>query len=1335
MELREGDLGAAVKSAKNQLGGLDKSMSNSASAGETSGARIGAAFGAVAGVVQSLTTKAFDALTASIGGGIKRFDTLQNYPKIMQNLGYSAEESAASIKTLANNAQGLPTALDDLASTTKALTPFTRNLTEATTMASALNDAFLAAGASTADTSRGLQQYTQMLAKGKVDMGAWNTLQETMGSSLQQVAKKLGITSGNTVELYDKLKEGEISFQQFGDAIMELDKTGLEGFNNFRDQAFDATGGVQTSIDNLKNAFNRFWANLIDTVGAENIQRVLGAIGKSVENMGKIIGNVLKVAMPYIEKFFNFLIDNGPIVEKVILGVLAAFIGYKALKGVFAVVSPIFKLLGNIGGAGKAAAGATSSAGGAAGGFVSGLLKPLGDPKVLLGAASVVVISAGLVGMAFAFNQIAGMKVDVKNLAIMALAVPIAAGIFALVGTFGVYAAVGGIATAIIGGGLAALAAGLSYASSETQNINFGNIMKLSGILATVSLILAGISGFAVFGAVAGIASAIIGGGLLLSAASLAKVSNFIPQINMDDIQKFSGMLAIVSLILGSIAGFAVFGAVSAVASAIIGGGLLLTAMSLQQVSKMIPNINKTNMVKFSGMLAIVNTILGVVAGFSVFGVITSVASTIIAGGLWLTAWELTKVSKLVDDISETNILKLVATIAGVNTALAAISALSIFAAIGSIVTAVIVGGVALAARELVIASAYAKALKPEDLDHLSEMLKKISEWDTGGIFNNLKNMVNSTVLAATATMVKSLASQLASAPVVPDGKVDGLKNNLKSFSELETGGVMSSLGKMISSGMLSKTAENVRDITNTLSGVKVLNNEAIDGLKNNIKNLAELETSGVLKSIGDMWASGNLQNVAENIKKIVSDLSDLKTPNEKSIDSLKSMMHNLSKIDIKGNGWFQDKGKDAEMVATVSAKIRDAANSLSGIPEVDYGRVSKLVDTIKLFDRIDDKAKDGIKRLSDLKDSLGNIDWIKKILGDVPEDIWAKNARFVDAIKLFDRIDDNARNGAMRLASMKDSLGNIDWVKKILGDVPDDLPTKSQNLVDSINKLGGINFDAGKIQSIGSSLIANLVNGIRNGLGAVAQAGADIQGRLWNAIQGKMSDQYHQGAAMTQQFIDGARSKYAQVAQAGRDTQGALWNAIQPKMSDQYHQGAAMAGKFIEGLRSKNGEYNSTGAYAVQGFIDGANSKNPYSTGWNIASRFLQGLKDKGKEGSPWKTTFQSGKWAGEGLANGILKSEDGVLKAASTIADAVMTTMSLDEMGQMTVTPNMQQVNASVRSLSSSIDLNNVDRPNEVAIYGNISINAGNKDGESVLDELARATILSDKGMAAAV
>ena len=338
IELRNDSLDRSLKAAQRQLSGMNSSLERNAGVGVTSAAKISAAYGAIAGVVQGVTMKAIDSLTASISGGIRRFDTMKSYPKVMANLGYSAEESAKSIKTMADKAQGLPTALNDLAATTKSLAPFSRSLSEATDLSIALNDAFLAAGSSAADTSRGMIQFTQMLSKGKVDMGAWNTLQETMGSSLQQVAKKLGIASGNTMKLYESLKTGKISFQQFTDAILELDKKGVNGLKNFRDQAFDATGGIQTMLDNLKNAMNRFWENLFNKIGSENFARGMKIITNAIADFGSIMGEVITAVMPYMERLLNFLSNNRGLVKNGMIAFLGAFVAMKALKPVIGIV-------------------------------------------------------------------------------------------------------------------------------------------------------------------------------------------------------------------------------------------------------------------------------------------------------------------------------------------------------------------------------------------------------------------------------------------------------------------------------------------------------------------------------------------------------------------------------------------------------------------------------------------------------------------------------------------------------------------------------------------------------------------------------------------------------------------------------------------------------------------------------------------------------------------------------------------------------------------------------------------------------------------------------------
>src|SRR5690625_1969373 len=48
---------------------------------------------------------------------IKRFDTLNKLPKVLQALGVSAEDSERATRKLADGIDGLPTKLDEIAST------------------------------------------------------------------------------------------------------------------------------------------------------------------------------------------------------------------------------------------------------------------------------------------------------------------------------------------------------------------------------------------------------------------------------------------------------------------------------------------------------------------------------------------------------------------------------------------------------------------------------------------------------------------------------------------------------------------------------------------------------------------------------------------------------------------------------------------------------------------------------------------------------------------------------------------------------------------------------------------------------------------------------------------------------------------------------------------------------------------------------------------------------------------------------------------------------------------------------------------------------------------
>lgn len=261
--------------------------------------------------IYQIAAKASAAVPEQLSGAISRYDTLNNFPKVMQSMGASAKDSNAAIKTLSNGIQGLPTSLDQVAQTTQVFMPLSDNAKEAAKATLALNDAFLASNASTADASRGLEQYKQMLANGKVDMMGWRSIEETMPASLQKVAKSFGIASGSTQELYNKLDSGEISMKQLNQRFIELDG-GADGFHK---TALNATNGIGTAMENLKNrtkialeAVIRGFDDMVKTLTGssigENINKLsshFSSFGKNGEQAFESLGKWLKPFIPAFE--------------------------------------------------------------------------------------------------------------------------------------------------------------------------------------------------------------------------------------------------------------------------------------------------------------------------------------------------------------------------------------------------------------------------------------------------------------------------------------------------------------------------------------------------------------------------------------------------------------------------------------------------------------------------------------------------------------------------------------------------------------------------------------------------------------------------------------------------------------------------------------------------------------------------------------------------------------------------------------------------------------------------------------------------------------------------
>lgn len=264
----------------------------SQNAGNKGGGKAGKGFasgllanGGIIGAAAAVTTKAMGVISNSIGSAVGRADQMNNFPKVMKNLGYSSEDAATSIKKITNALDGLPTTSSAMTGMVQQLAPLTSNLDEATDIALAFNNAMLAGGASTMEQENALTQYTQMLSAGKVDMQAWRSIQAAMPGQLNQVAEAMLGAGKNSNDLYEAMKNGSISFDDFNKKVIELNQNGFGKYASFAQQAKDATQGIGTAMENVKNRVAKAVQKIIDAVGVENIA---GAINRFSSQFGKV---------------------------------------------------------------------------------------------------------------------------------------------------------------------------------------------------------------------------------------------------------------------------------------------------------------------------------------------------------------------------------------------------------------------------------------------------------------------------------------------------------------------------------------------------------------------------------------------------------------------------------------------------------------------------------------------------------------------------------------------------------------------------------------------------------------------------------------------------------------------------------------------------------------------------------------------------------------------------------------------------------------------------------------------------------------------------------------
>lgn len=347
--------------ALNKAGAAVDSFANkSSSSGNKSKNAFSGLSGAVSVAAGNLISagihKSFDMISNSVDDAIRRVDILNNFPKVMSNLGISADASKKAITQMSESLKGLPTSLDSAAASVQRLTSKNGDVGKSTEMFLALNNAILAGGAPMDIQATAIEQISQAYAKGKPDMMEWRALQSAMPAQLKQIAQAF-FQNGSALDVYLKkaqeyakknpmsstgkelleqltavkngtgdmttalgtaMRTGIVSMDDFMATITKMNKEGTNGFQSFEQQARNSTGGIQTAIENSKTAVVRGVAKIIEAFGSGDMSGAAGGFGKTLENVLTGVADMVKFVKENKEVFTGVAIAVGVLTGAVI---------------------------------------------------------------------------------------------------------------------------------------------------------------------------------------------------------------------------------------------------------------------------------------------------------------------------------------------------------------------------------------------------------------------------------------------------------------------------------------------------------------------------------------------------------------------------------------------------------------------------------------------------------------------------------------------------------------------------------------------------------------------------------------------------------------------------------------------------------------------------------------------------------------------------------------------------------------------------------------------------------------------------------------------------------
>ena len=296
-------VGKAIESA---FGSASETAGNPAGikAGNGFAGGFGAKLGVITGIAQSVAGKAIDACMGLSGEITSASDSAQKFASTLNFAGVSERQIKRLTASTQDYADKTVYDLNDIRNTTAQLAA--NGVPNYDRLAEAAGNLNAVAGGS-ADTFKSVAMVlTQTAGQGKLTTENWNQLSDAIpGASgkIQQALKEAGAYTGN---FRDAMADGQITAQEFNDAIMSL------GFTDAAVEAATSASTIEGATGNLEAAFVKLGASVLDTAKPA-ITGGMSWIADGVTNAVPVVQAGIEGLIGWFQRLYSKLEENGAI--------------------------------------------------------------------------------------------------------------------------------------------------------------------------------------------------------------------------------------------------------------------------------------------------------------------------------------------------------------------------------------------------------------------------------------------------------------------------------------------------------------------------------------------------------------------------------------------------------------------------------------------------------------------------------------------------------------------------------------------------------------------------------------------------------------------------------------------------------------------------------------------------------------------------------------------------------------------------------------------------------------------------------------------------------------